>query len=149
MSGLEEQIQKNIFLLNQKPENLSDLNHPKYKNFSVLSMLRENKDGFSLKTSDTFSFIELKEYEINKFDELNNNLSDISNFDLEKEEERNSSSFNSSEDDGDSENIEVILKKSKIEYVNEDKKEFEFKINKEFEEIKRDLLIFLYSNYNF
>ena len=140
MSGLEEQIQKNIFLLNQKPENLSDLNHPKYKNFSVLSMLRENKDGLSLKTSDTFSFIELKEYEINKFDELNNNLSDISNFDLEKEEERNSSSFNSSEDDGDSENIEVILKKSKIEYVNEDKKEFEFKINKEFEEIKRELL---------
>ena len=119
---------------------MSDLNHPKYKNFSVLSMLRENKDGLSLKTSDTFSFIELKEYEINKFDELNNNLSDISNFDLEKEEERNSSSFNSSEDDGDSENIEVILKKSKIEYVNEDKKEFEFKINKEFEEIKRELL---------
>ena len=140
MSRLEEQNQKNIFLLNQKPENLSDLNQPKYKNFSILSILRENKDGLSLKTSDTFSFIELKKYEINKFDELNNNLSDISNFDLEKEEERNSSSFNSSEDNGDSENIEVIIKKSKIEYVNEDKNKFEFILNKEFEEIKRELL---------
>ena len=143
MSELLKQNQKNMYLLNEKIENYLDLNNIKYKNFSILSMLRDNKHRLSLKTIDTFSFIQLKNYEINKFDELNESLSNISNFDLEEEEENNSSSFNSSEDndeDDDSENLEVIQKKSKIKYDNKDKNEYEIKLDKEFQEIKRELL---------
>ena len=106
-------------------------------------MLRDNKHRLSLKTTDTFSFIQLKDYEINKFDELNDSLSNISNFDLEEKEENNSSSFDSSEDkdeDDDSENLEVIKKKSKIKYDCKDKNEYEIKLDKEFQEIKRELL---------
>ena len=143
MSELLKQNQKNMYLLNEKIENFSDVNNIKHKNFSILSMLRDNKHRLSLKTTDTFSFIQLKDYEINKFDELNDSLSNISNFDLEEEEENNSSSFNSSEDndeDDDSENLEVIQKKSKIKYDNKDKNEYEIKLDKEFQEIKRELL---------
>ena len=143
MSELLKQNQKNMYLLNEKIENYLDLNNIKYKNFSILSMLRDNKHRLSLKTIDTFSFIQLKNYEINKFDELNESLSNISNFDLEEEEENNSSSFNSSEDkdeDDDSGNLEVIKKKSKIKYDCKDKNEYEIKLDKEFEEIKRELL---------
>ena len=143
MSQSEKQNQKNICLLNEKSENFSDVNNIKYQNFSILSMLRENKRRLSLKTSDTFSFKQLKEYEINKFDELNDSLDNISNFDLEKEEDSNSLSFNSSEyddEDDDSENLKVIIKKQKIKIDNKDKKEYEFELNKEFEEIKRELL---------
>ena len=143
MSELDKQNQKNMYLLNEKIENFSDVNNIKHKNFSILSMLRDNKHRLSLKTTDTFSFIQLKDYEINKFDELNDSLSSISNFDLEEEEENNSSSFNSSEDndeDDDNENLEVIQKKSKIKYDNKDKNEYEIKLDKEFEEIKRELL---------
>ena len=143
MSELDKQNQKNMYLLNEKIENFSDVNNIKHKNFSILSMLRDNKHRLSLKTTDTFSFIQLKDYEINKFDELNDSLSNISNFDLEEEEENNSSSFNSSEDkdeDDDSENLEVIKKKSKIKYDCKDKNEYEIKLDKEFEEIKRELL---------
>ena len=143
MSELDKQNQKNMYLLNEKIENFSDVNNIKHKNFSILSMLRDNKHRLSLKTTDTFSFIQLKDYEINKFDELNDSLSNISNFDLEEEEENNSSSFNSSEDkdeDDDSGNLEVIKKKSKIKYDCKDKNEYEIKLDKEFEEIKRELL---------
>ena len=143
MSELDKQNQKNMYLLNEKIENFSDVNNVKHKNFSILSMLRDNKHRLSLKTTDTFSFIQLKDYEINKFDELNDSLSNISNFDLEEEEENNSSSFNSSEDKDeydDSENLEVIKKKSKIKYDCKDKNEYEIKLDKEFEEIKRELL---------
>ena len=143
MSELDKQNQKNMYLLNEKIENFSDVNNIKHKNFSILSMLRDNKHRLSLKTTDTFSFIQLKDYEINKFDELNDSLSNISNFDLEEEEENNSSSFNSSEDkdeDDDSGNLEVIKKKSKIKYDCKDKNEYEVKLDKEFEEIKRELL---------
>ena len=143
MSELLKQNQKNMYLLNEKIENFSDVNNIKHKNFSILSMLRDNKHRLSLKTTDTFSFIQLKDYEINKFDELNDSLSNISNFDLEEEEENNSSSFNSSEDkdeDDDSGNLEVIKKKSKIKYDCKDKNEYEIKLDKEFEEIKRELL---------
>ena len=143
MSELDKQNQKNMYLLNEKIENFSDVNNIKHKNFSILSMLRDNKHRLSLKTTDTFSFIQLKDYEINKFDELNDSLSNISNFDLEEEEENNSSSFNSSEDndeDDDNENLEVIQKKSKIKYDNKDKNEYEIKLDKEFQEIKRELL---------
>ena len=116
MSQSEKQNQKNICLLNEKSEIFSDVNNIKYQNFSILSMLRENKRRLSLKTSDTFSFIQLKEYEINNFDELNDSLDNISNFDLEKEEDSNSLSFNSLEyddEDDDSENLKVIIKKKK------------------------------------
>ena len=143
MSELEEHKKKNIYLINEKIENFSNVNNIKYKNFSILSILRENKHRLSLKTTDTFSFIQLKDYEINKFDELNNSLSNISNFDLENEEESNSSSFNSSEDNEenyDSKNFEVIIKKSTIKYNNKEKNEYESKLDKEFEEIKQELL---------
>ena len=65
MSELLKQNQKNMYLLNEKIENFSDVNNIKHKNFSILSMLRDNKHRLSLKTTDTFSFIQLKDYEIN------------------------------------------------------------------------------------
>ena len=65
MSELEKQNRKYIYLINEKIEIFSDVNNKKNKNFLVLSILRENRHGLSLKTTDTFSFIQLKEYEIN------------------------------------------------------------------------------------
>ena len=48
---------------------------------------------------------------INKYDEdLNSDLSFISEFDLEKDEDKNDNSFNSSFDENSVEEIDIILK---------------------------------------
>ena len=131
--------QSNIQILNKKFEKFDDVNSLKFEHFSILSMIRENNRKNSTKTVYSSSYIRLKEYEINKFDELNKSFGNISNFDLEKEDDINDLSFNSSEDDEEFETLEIIISK-KINKKNKDKnKEFEIELDKEFEEIKKEV----------
>ena len=131
--------QSNIQILNKKFEKFDDVNSLKFEHFSILSMIRENNRKNSTKTVYSSSYIKLKEYEINKFDELNKSFGNISNFDLEKEDDINDLSFNSSEDDEEFETLEIIISK-KINKKNKDKnKEFEIELDKEFEEIKKEV----------
>ena len=131
--------QSNIQILNKKFEKFYDVNSLKFEHFSILSMIRENNRKNSTKTVYSSSYIRLKEYEINKFDELNKSFGNISNFDLEKEDDINDLSFNSSEDDEEFEALEIIISK-KINKKNKDKnKEFEIELDKEFEEIKKEV----------
>ena len=131
--------QSNIQILNKKFEKFDDVNSLKFEHFSILSMIRENNRKNSTKTVYSSSYIKLKEYEINKFDELNKSFGNISNFDLEKEDDINDLSFNSSEDDEEFEALEIIISK-KINKKNKDKnKEFEIELDKEFEEIKKEV----------
>ena len=131
--------QSNIQILNKKFEKFDDVNSLKFEHFSILSMIRENNRKNSTKTVYSSSYIRLKEYEINKFDELNKSFGNISNFDLEKEDDINDLSFNSSEDDEEFETLEIIISK-KINKKNKDKnKEFEIELDKEFEEIKKEI----------
>ena len=131
--------QSNIQILNKKFEKFDDVNSLKFEHFSILSMIRENNRKNSTKTVYSSSYIKLKEYEINKFDELNKSFSNISNFDLEKEDDSNDLSFNSSEDNDEFEELEIIVSK-KINKKNKDKnKEFEIELDKEFEEIKNEV----------
>ena len=131
--------QSNIQILNKKFEKFDDVNSLKFEHFSILSMIRENNRKNSTKTVYSSSYIRLKEYEINKFDELNKSFGNISNFDLEKEDDINDLSFNSSEDDEEFGALEIIISK-KINKKNKDKnKEFEIELDKEFEEIKKEI----------
>jgi virulence-associated protein VapD len=82
--------------------------------------------------------------EIKKFDEFNKSLSDISEFDLEKEEDNNKSEFNSSDDDNDNDNDEeeTIIIKSKRTFNNKEKdKEYEIELEKEYDDIIKVLNI--------
>ena len=109
-------------------------------NYSILSLLIENKQGTSKNKINSNTFIQINEKEINKLDELNNSLSNISDFDLEKEDESDSSSFNSLENDDDSNIENIIIKKSSIDYqIIENNKEYEFELDKEFEEIQKEI----------
>ena len=115
------------------------------KNYSILSILKERNKRSSLKSENSSNF-NFKENEIKKFDELNNSLRKISNFDLEKEEEcrKESFSFNSSKnDDGESGNVEFeLITEEKIgNYRNDDKMDYELELNKEFEEIEKEILM--------
>ena len=90
--------------------------------------------------ADLISFTQIKENEIKKFDELNNSLDNISDFDLEKSE-YDSLSFNSSEENDDKELENIIIFKSKLNNQRiEENKEFEFELDEEFEKIQRDIL---------
>ena len=103
-------------------------------------MLIENRQGTSKNKINSNTFIQINEKEINKLDELNNSLSNISDFDLEKEDESDSSSFNSLENDDDSNIENIIIKKSSIDYqIIENNKEYEFELDKEFEEIQKEI----------
>ena len=131
--------QSNIQILNKKIEKFDDVNSLKFEHLSILSMIREINRKNSTKTVYSSSYIRLKEYEINKFDELNKSFGNISNFDLEKEDNSNDLSFNSLEDDDKFEALEIIISK-KINKKNKDKnKEFEIELDKEFEEIKKEV----------
>ena len=144
MSESEKQISKNINKLIKKCETHDYIKKININNYSILSLLIENNKRTSLKTTNSNSFIRTKDKEINKFDELNNSLSDISNFDLEKEgekEENNSLSFNSSKEDLNDKGIITITTKSKLNNNDKDKNnEYEFELDKEFQEILKDLL---------
>ena len=136
----ESEKQSEIQILNKNFEKFEDVNNLKFKHFSILSMIKENNRKNSTKTVFSSSYyIKSKEYEINKFDELNKSFGNISNFDLEKEDDSNDLSFNSSEDNDEFEELEIIVSK-KINKKNKDKnKEFEIELDKEFEEIKNEV----------
>ena len=111
---------------------------------AILSLLanKNDKKKNSLRTVDSILKTSNLEYsfdEIKKFDELNNSLSDISEFDLEKEKE-DTSEFNSSEDESDDSEDIKIEKKGKMNF---DRKknynEFENEIEKEYKEILNQL----------
>ena len=94
----------------------------------------------SFKINDLISFTQIKENEIKKFDELNDSLDNISDFDLEKSE-YDSLSFNSSEENDDKEIENIIIFKSKLNNQRiEENKEFEFELDEEFEKIQREIL---------
>ena len=131
----------------KKLENVdSEKNDGSIKNYSILSILKNRKINSSLKSENSSNF-NFKESEIKKFDELNNSLRKISNFDLEKGEEyrKESFSFCSSKNDDDGENntveFELITKEKIGNYHNDDKIQYELELNKEFEEIEKEILL--------
>jgi hypothetical protein len=131
----------------KKLENVdSEKNDGSIKNYSILSILKNRKINSSLKSENSSNF-NFKENEIKKFDELNNSLRKISNFDLEKGEEyrKESFSFCSSKNDDDGENntveFELITKEKIGNYHNDDKIQYELELNKEFEEIEKEILM--------
>ena len=134
MSELENQ--SNIGALNKTIKKFEDENSSKFKNYSILSIIKENNKKSSKKTVFSSSYIKLKDYEINKFDELNKSLSNISNFDLEKEDDGDSS-FNSSKIN-EIEFIEIIIPE-KMRNKKEENIEYEIELDKEFEEIIKEV----------
>ena len=114
----------------------------KYQN-SILSLFTgKNKRRSSLKTADTKLCAPMNyDYDLNevkKFDELNNSLSDISEFDLEKSEDEKSKFNSSEEDDSFIEDQEIIFKKEKMNHKKLDV-EYEIELDKEMENIMKEL----------
>ena len=113
----------------------------------ILSFLlnKKNRRRNSCKTADTNIIIPTKlDYnynEIKRFDELNNSLSDISEFDLEKENNDNKSDFNSSEDENSEYDCEEIIIKRNIKDKMKEDIEYELELEKECEEIFKELNI--------
>ena len=99
------------------------------------------KKKSSIYSSFNFNY---KENEIHRFDEINTSLRKISNFDLEKEEEykKESLSFNSSDNDGEESSVEfeLITEEKKANYHNDYKEQYYLELDKEFEEIEKEIL---------
>ena len=143
---LENKIPETIIKNENMKYNKSIISKEKDKcEYCILSLLtdkmdKDNSRRTSLKTNDTY-LIENDfkfDYEIKKFDELNNSLSEISDFDLEQNEDCNESDFNSSEDENENviEDDKIIFKyKPKKEYDDE----YEIQIEKEYEEILKEI----------
>ena len=125
----------------QKPLYLKDNNTCNYCILSLLINKNEKRDSIKTFDSNIIRVDSFKYESIKKFDESNKSLSEISNFDLEMDEE-NKSNFSSSEDD-DSEEEEIInLKSNKNRnYIKKDNDEFEHQIDLEYDEILKDLNI--------
>jgi len=140
---LENKIPEIIIKNENMKYNKSIISKEKNKfEYCILSLLTEkdNSRRSSIKTNNTY-FIGKNfkfNYEIKKFDELNNSLSEISDFDLEKNEDCRESDFNSSEDENENviEDDKIIFKyKPKKEYDDE----YEIQIEKEYEEILKEI----------
>ena len=125
----------------QKPLYSKENNKCKYGILSLLINKNEKRDSIKTFDSNIIRVDSFKYESIKKFDEANNSLSEISDFDLEMDEE-NKSNFNSSEDD-DSEEEEIInLKPNKNRnYIKKDNDEFEHQIDLEYDEILKELNI--------
>ncbi len=117
-------------------------------NFSILSFInnKHNKRN-STKTTDTFlsekepiKHFDYKYESVKKFDEFNQSLGDISDFDLEGDEEETKSDFNSSEEDNDIDEEEIIIK-SKNRINIQCNKEYEMQLDMEFKKILEELYI--------
>jgi len=116
---------------------------------SILSLFIKSDDRkHSLKTTDSdifqSTFLDYKINEIKKFDELNNSLSDISEFDLENyNEENDKSEFNSSEEESNGEFVdeEIIFKRKRNYNIRNYDSEYENELEKNFEEIIKILHI--------
>ena len=115
----------------------------------ILSLIiNKEKRRSSINTADTLLIqpktLDYNFEEIKKFDELNNSLDDISNFDLEEEKNENKSDFNSEEDnDNDEFEEEEIITKNKkiINFNNKNDSEYEIELEKEFEDIMKSINI--------
>ena len=121
----------------------SNKNNKIIRNNSILSILRESKKKPSKKIIDSTSNFNFKENEINKFDEINTSLRKISDFDLEKEEENKKElSFNSSYNGDENSNVEFeLITEEKIsKYNNNDKVQYDLELDKEYEEIEKEIL---------
>ena len=121
----------------------SNKNNQIIRNNSILSILRESKKKTSKKILDSSSNFNFKENEINKFDEINTSLRKISDFDLEKEEEyKKELSFNSSYNVDEDSNVEFeLITEEKISnYNNDDKVQYDLELDKEYEEIEKEIL---------
>ena len=121
----------------------SNKNNELVRNYSILSILKERKKKSSKKIVDSSSNFNFKENEINKFDEVNTSLRKISDFDLEKEEElKKALSFNSSYNDNEDSNVEfeLITEETKANYNNDDKVQYDLELDKEYEEIEKEIL---------
>lgn len=119
-----------------------NLNHNKKYILSIL-LNKNNKRRNSAKTADTNILQKKYDYdfnEIKKFDELNNSLSNISEFDLEENND-NKSDFNSSLDENSVSDCEEIIIKRNIKQKVEDDIEYELGLEKEYEEIFKQLII--------
>ena len=110
---------------------------------TILSLLMKNKNNDkrrpSCKTSFTDTIIgfnfNYNSKEINQFDELNNSLSGISDFDLEKDKDDIKSEFNSSEENNSSIEEEEIFVKNKRKKEKKEDVEYEIELEKDYEEI--------------
>ena len=143
-----ENILYNSNKIISKPINL--VNKTSYNNNKgiILSLLtnkdKDNNRRNSFKTTDTnFLFPPSLDYnyqEIKRFDEFNDSLSNISEFDLEKDNEDNSE-FNSSEEDNNDSGVEFIeIKSRKKIYGKENDIEYEIQLEKECDEILNKLI---------
>ena len=132
-------LSKNLYKKDSKVinENLLILNY----------IMNCSQKKFSAKTSLTDSFPENLKYDltmINKYEEnINSNLSFISNFDLEDVYNEHNDSFNSEEED-DNDNFEIvvnprIINKKVLNNIDNDH-EVNDKLNKDFLDIKRLVL---------
>ena len=119
------------------------------ENLLILNYIMNcSQKKFSAKTSLTDSSPDNLKYDlnmINKFEEdINTNLSFISNFDLEDIYNENNKSFNSEEEEDDNDNFEIIVNTRKInkKVVNniDNDDEVNDKLNKDFLDIKRLIL---------
>ena len=114
------------------------------KNLTILNYITNtNEREFSAKTALTKLPVDINDYDlcmIKKYDEnVNDSLSFISEFDLEEDENKLNDSFSSSANDENSvEQIEIKTKTNKI--YNDDNEEFDFKLEKEWNDIKELLL---------
>ena len=137
LNNNQEQINKNSNL---------DKQLSKAHECPILSILIEDKKDNrknSLKTANTNIYTLFKlDYdfkEIKKYDELNNSLSAISEFDLEKDKE-DISDFNSSQENNSEFEEEIIIKRKTLTDNRTNDLEFEIELEKEYKEIIKKLI---------
>ena len=110
---------------------------------TILNFVRNSEKKETVKTTFSESSTDLK-YDlcmINKFDEnLNTSLSFISEFDLEDDKNEKDNSFNSLDNDGSVEEVDILDKNNKRISIIEDEEEHNTKLEKEWNDIQELLL---------
>ena len=146
-SNINHELNLSLSQLNKtepKKKSFYEKNHPicYVHKGPILSLLLKNRERKnSLKTTDTnilkpFS-LDYDFKEIKRFDELNNSLSDISELDLEKDNNNeNKSEFNSSQEYNSQSDDETIVIKDKRKFnCRKFDYEYEKELEKDYEEI--------------
>ena len=114
-----------------------------YKNLTIINYITNtNERKYSAKTALSNSPVDINDYDlcmINKYYEnLNDSLSFISDFDLEEDKNKLNESFSSCDNNENS--VEQIEIKTKTNKINNDDEEFDFELEKEWNDIKELLL---------
>ena len=114
-----------------------------YKNLTIINYITNtNERKYSAKTALSNSPVDINDYDlcmINKYDEnINDSLSFISDFDLEEDKNKLNDSFSSCDNNENS--VEQIEIKTKTNKINNDNEEFNFELEKEWNDIKESLL---------